>query len=76
MYRIVLQTVSTNNKIKTGLNNYYITATLSFKKGRSKDCEFEVTIYKDFIFINYTKEYFTSQFGQNATVEGIFLKVK
>lgn len=42
----------------------------------SEDCEFEVTIYKDFITINYTQEYCTSQFGHNATVEGIFLKVK
>lgn len=42
----------------------------------SEDCEFEVTFYKDFVAIHYTKEYCTSQFGHNATVEGIFLKVK
>ncbi|NHN24790.1 hypothetical protein FIA58_003790 [Flavobacterium jejuense] len=42
----------------------------------TEDCEFEVTIYKDFITINYTQEYCNSQFGHNATVEGIFLKVK
>lgn len=42
----------------------------------SEDCEFEVTFYNNFISIKYTKEYCTSQFGHNATVEGIFLKVK
>jgi hypothetical protein len=42
----------------------------------SEDCEFKVRFYKDFVFINYTKEYCMGQFGHNATIEGIFLKVK
>ena len=39
------------------------------------ECSFQVRFYKDFAVVNYlSNEGCTSQFGHNATVEGIFLK--
>ncbi|WP_207422810.1 hypothetical protein [Desertivirga brevis] len=39
----------------------------------SDNCEFKVTFYKGFVYINYTKGYCGSQFGHNATIDGIYL---
>jgi hypothetical protein len=47
-----------------------------YKIPDSDDCEFKVTFYKGFAHINYTKGYCESQFGLNATIEGIYLKIK
>ena len=43
---------------------------------KSDSCEFKVTFYKDFVYINYTKGYCESQFGNGATIDGIYLKTK
>jgi hypothetical protein len=40
------------------------------------DCDFRVRFYKGFASVKYTKGDCEGQFGHNATVEGIFLKVK
>ena len=40
----------------------------------SDSCEFKVKFYKDFVYINYTKGYCDSQFGLNATIDGIYFK--
>lgn len=41
-----------------------------------KENEFQVTFYSDFVVIKYTKGDFEGQFGHNATIEGIYLKMK
>lgn len=43
---------------------------------KSDSCEFKVTFYKGFVYINYTKGYCESQFGNGATIDGIYLKTK
>ena len=47
-----------------------------YKIPDSDNCEFKVTFYTDFIYINYTRGYCESQFGLNATIDGIYLKTK
>ena len=47
-----------------------------YKIPDSDSCEFKVTFYKAFVYINYTKGFCTSQFGLNATIDGIYLKTK
>jgi len=47
-----------------------------YKIPGSDSCEFKVTFYKGFVYINYTKGYCESQFGLNATIDGIYLKTK
>jgi hypothetical protein len=47
-----------------------------YKIPGSEKCEFKVSFYKEFLYINYTKGYCESQFGLNATIDGIYLKVK
>ncbi|MFT3935111.1 MAG: hypothetical protein QM726_15900 [Chitinophagaceae bacterium] len=42
----------------------------------TKDCGFEVKFYKDFLRIKYTTGFCEGQFGNNATIDGIFLKVQ
>lgn len=42
----------------------------------SDSCEFKVSFYKGFVYINYTKGYCEGEFGLNATIDGIFLKTK
>ncbi|HEX6334893.1 MAG TPA: hypothetical protein VFZ78_11745, partial [Flavisolibacter sp.] len=41
----------------------------------SDSCEFRVTFYRTFATVAYTRGYCDGQFGMNATVDGIFLKV-
>lgn len=41
----------------------------------SDSCEFKVRCYPDFVHIDYTRGYCFGQFGHNATIEGIFLKI-
>lgn len=52
-------------------DNYFI-----YKMPDSDNCEFKVIFYKGFAYINYTKGYCESQFGLNATIDGIYLKTK
>lgn len=42
----------------------------------SDKCEFKIEFYKDFAYISYTNGYCSGQFGLNATIEGIYLKIK
>lgn len=42
----------------------------------SDGCQFKVRFYKDFSRVTYTRGYCEGQFGMNATVDGIYLKVK
>lgn len=41
----------------------------------SDSCAFKVSFYKGFVQVNYTKGYCSGQFGMNATVDGVFVKV-
>jgi hypothetical protein len=47
-----------------------------YKIPESDNCEFKVTFYKGFVYVNYTKGYCESQFGLNATIDGIYLKTE
>ena len=47
-----------------------------YKIPESESCEFKVTFYKGFVYINYPKGYCESQFELNATIGGIYLKTK
>ena len=47
-----------------------------YKIPGSDSCEFKATFYKDFVYINYTRGFCESQFGLNATIDGIYLKTK
>jgi hypothetical protein len=40
------------------------------------DCAFQVRFYHDFMVVRYTKGDCTSQFGHNATAEGVYLKTE
>jgi len=40
------------------------------------NCAFEVKFYKAFVYIKYTKGFCEGQFGHNATIDGIFLKIE
>ncbi|MBO2011064.1 hypothetical protein [Hymenobacter negativus] len=40
------------------------------------NCAFQVRFYHDFVVISYTKGECASQFGHNATVEGVYLKTE
>lgn len=42
----------------------------------TSDCGFKVSLYKDFARVQYTKGICEGQFGWNATVEGIFLRIE
>ena len=42
----------------------------------SDSCSFKVSFYKGFAIIDYTNGYCNGQFGNNATIDAIFLKVK
>lgn len=46
-----------------------------YKIPGTDSCEFKVTFYKDFLTVDYTKGYCDGQFGMNATIDGIFLKI-
>ncbi|HMI78439.1 MAG TPA: hypothetical protein VK484_06575 [Ferruginibacter sp.] len=47
-----------------------------YKIPDSDSCEFKATFYRSFVYVNYTKGYCESQFGLNATIDGIYLKTK
>jgi hypothetical protein len=47
-----------------------------YKIPNSDSCEFKVVFYNGFVYINYTKGYCESQFGLNASIDGIYLKTK
>jgi hypothetical protein len=59
-----------NDTIQMTGNNFI------YKIPDTDSCEFKVTFYKDFLFVNYTKGYCSGQFGLNASIDGIFLKVR
>ena len=48
----------------------------SYKLADTEDCGFIVKFYKGFAYVKYTKEFCDGQFGHNATIEGIFLKLR
>lgn len=47
-----------------------------YKIPESDSCEFKVTFYKGFVYINYINGYCQNQFGLSATIDGIYLKTK
>jgi len=52
------------------------TTQFIYKLPDAKDCGFQVKFYKGFVYIRYTNGYCIGQFGNNATIDGIFLKTK
>lgn len=52
------------------------TTQFIYKLPDSKDCEFQVKFYNGFAYIKYTNGFCDGQFGNNATIDGIFLKTK
>jgi len=49
--------------------------TVVYKIPDSDNCEFKIEFFKGFASITYTKGYCEGQFGHNATVDGIFVKL-
>lgn len=47
-----------------------------YKVPGTDNCEFGVKFYKDFAYINYTKGVCEGQFGMNASIEGVYLKIR
>lgn len=47
-----------------------------YKIPESDNCTFGVKFYKDFAYISYTKGDCFGQFGVNATIEGVYLKIR
>lgn len=47
-----------------------------YKLPETKECEFQVKFYKGFAYIKYTNGFCDGQFGNNATIEGIYIKTK
>jgi hypothetical protein len=47
-----------------------------YSPSNTGDCEFKVKFYDGFVYIKYTNGYCTGYFGNNATVDGIFFKIK
>ena len=50
------------------------TAQFIYKLPNTKDCEFQVKFYNGFAYIRYINGFCDGQFGNNATIDGIFLK--
>jgi hypothetical protein len=50
--------------------------TFTYTIPESDHCGFKVKFYKEFAYVTYTNGYCAGQFGNNATVDGIYLKVK
>lgn len=48
--------------------------TFTYTVPDTDDCEFKVSFFKNFAYIQYTKGYCNGVFGHNASVDGIFLK--
>ncbi len=47
-----------------------------YKLPDTENCEFKVEFHKGFVFIKYINGFCDGQFGNNATIDGIFLKTK
>ncbi len=47
----------------------------TYKIADTDSCEFQVRFFEGFLIVNYTKGYCSGQFGLNASIDGIFLKV-
>lgn len=56
--------------IRLGATNFI------YKVPETDSCEFKVSFFKGFAYVNYTIGNCDGQFGHNATIEGIFLKMK
>lgn len=52
------------------------TTQFTYRVPQTDSCEFKVKFYKGFAYIKYSKWHCEAQFGMNATVEGIFIKIK
>lgn len=52
-------------------NNSY-----NYKMAETDNCSFRIRIFKDFLVINYIGNQYDCGFGNNAFVEGVFLKTK
>ena len=52
------------------------TTQFVYKLPDTKDCEFQVKFYNGFAYIRYTNGFCDGQFGNNARIDGIFLKTK
>lgn len=52
------------------------TTQFIYKIPDTKDCEFQVRFYNGFAYIRYTNGFCNGHFGNNATIDGIFLKTK
>ncbi|MGE8553149.1 MAG: hypothetical protein ACN6OB_04305 [Chryseobacterium jejuense] len=52
------------------------TTHFTYKLDDTDECEFKVKFYKGFAVVQYTKGVCSGQFGMNATIEGIYLKIK
>lgn len=50
--------------------------SFSYTMPEEKKDQFKVIFYPDFLVVKYTKGDFLGEFGHNATIEGIYLKVK
>jgi hypothetical protein len=50
--------------------------TINYKDPESDNCQFKIRIFKDFLIIDYIDNKYDCGFGMNATVEGIFVKLK
>lgn len=48
--------------------------TFTYTIPGTDDCEFKVSFFKNFAYIQYTKGYCNGVFGHNASVDGIFYK--
>jgi len=53
------------------LNNIII-----YKDPESENCQFKIRVFKGFLIIDYINNKYDCGFGMNATVEGIFVKLK
>jgi hypothetical protein len=52
------------------------TTQFIYKLPGAQDCEFQVKFYKGFAYIKYINGFCDGQFGNNADIDGIFLKTK
>jgi hypothetical protein len=52
------------------------TTRFIYKMPDTDSCEFEVKFYKEFAYIRYTNGFCDGQFGMNATIDGIFIKIE
>ncbi|WP_300977820.1 hypothetical protein [Flavobacterium sp.] len=54
----------------------YAKTDFVYKVPGDNNCEFRIQFFKDFAYITYTNSQCEGNFGHNATIEGIFYKLK